>query len=77
MLPLWNPDSVLGTPLAFNWQSGVFSLPALLGYLFPLHLAYTVQVMATLVIAGTGVYVLGRLLGMGVLGCAWPPPCSS
>ena len=70
VLPLWNPDSVLGTPLAFNWQSGVFSLPALIGYLFPLHLAYTVQVMATLVIAGTGAYVLGRLLGMGVLGCA-------
>ena len=31
-LPLWNPYSVSGTPLAFNWQSAAFSLPALVGY---------------------------------------------
>jgi hypothetical protein len=69
-LPLWNPYSALGMPLAFNWQSSAFSVPALLGYLFPLHLAYTVGVVTTLVIAGTGVYFLGRVLGLGVLGCA-------
>jgi hypothetical protein len=68
-LPLWNPYNALGMPLAFNWESATFSVPALLGYLFPLHLAYTVQVIATLAIAGTGVYVLGRVLGLGVLGC--------
>ena len=68
-LPLWNPYSALGTPLAFNWQAATFSLPALVGYLFPLHLAYTVQVVVTLVVAGTGTYVLCRLLGLGVLGC--------
>ena len=56
-------------PLAFNWESATFSVPALIGYLVPLHLAYTVQVLVTLAIAGTGVYVLGRLLGLGVLGC--------
>src|SRR6202034_4514906 len=50
-LPLWNPSSVLGMPLAFTWQAGTFSIPVLLGYLFPLRLAYTVQVMATLVIS--------------------------
>ncbi len=33
ILPLWNPYSALGAPLAFNWQSGAFSLPALVGYL--------------------------------------------
>jgi hypothetical protein len=69
-LPLWNPYSALGMPLAFNWQSAVFSVPALVSYLAPLHLAYTVQVLVTLVIAGTGVYVLGRVLGLGALGCA-------
>jgi len=68
-LPLWNPYSALGTPLAFNWQAATFSLPALVGYLFPLHLAYTVQVVVTLVVAGTGTYVLCRLLGLGILGC--------
>ncbi len=69
-VPLWNPLSGLGLPLAFNWQSAVFSLPALVGYLFPLHLAYTVQIVLTLVIAGVGAYVLARVLGLGVIGCA-------
>ncbi len=68
-LPLWNPYSALGMPLAFNWQSATFSVPALVGYLFPLRLAYTVQVLTTLVIAGTGVFVLGRVIGLGVPGC--------
>jgi len=68
-LPLWNPYSALGMPLAFNWQSASFSIPALAGYLAPLHLAYTVQVLVALAIAGTGVYVFTRVLGIGVLGC--------
>ena len=70
VLPLWNPYSVLGMPLAFNWQSAPFGLPALVGYIFPLHLAYTVGVLVTLVVAGTGTYALGRVLGLGVLGSA-------
>ncbi len=65
-LPLWNPYNGLGMPLAFNWQSATFGLPTLLGYLAPLRLAYTVQVVVTLVLAGTGTYVLGRVLGLGV-----------
>ncbi len=69
-LPLWNSSSVLGLPLAFNWQAGTFSIPVLLGYLFPLSLAYTVQVVATLLIAGSGVYVLGRVLRLSVVSCA-------
>lgn len=69
-IPLWNPSSGLGLPLAFNWQSAVFSLPALIGYVFPLHLAYSAQIIATLLIAGSGAYVLARTLGAGVLGCA-------
>ena len=65
-IPLWNPYNGLGMPLAFNWQSATFGLPTLLGYLAPLRLAYTVQVVVTLVLAGTGTYVLGRVLGLGV-----------
>jgi hypothetical protein len=68
-LPLWNPYSALGMPLAFNWQSATFSVPALLGYLVPLRLDFTVQMLATLVIAGTGVYVLGRVMRLSVFGC--------
>jgi len=67
-LPLWNPYSLLGMPLAFNWLSSSFSVPTLVSYLFPLGLAYTVQIVVTLVIAGTGAYVLGRVLGLGRIG---------
>jgi len=70
-LPLWNPYNVLGAPLAFSWQSGVFSVPVLLSYLAPLHDAYTVIVLAKLLIAGTGVYTLCRVLGMGSLSAAF------
>ncbi len=66
-LPLWNPYEALGMPLAFNWQTAAFSVPSLIGYLMPLRLAYTAQVIITLVIAGTGVYTLGRVLRLGVL----------
>ena len=69
-VPLWNPYSGLGLPLAFNWQSAVFSLPTAVGYLVPLHLSYTVQVLVTLMVAGTGAYALGRVLRLGVIGCA-------
>jgi hypothetical protein len=69
-LPLWNPYNALGMPLAFNWQSAAFSLPNLLGYLFPLRLMYTVQVLTTLFIAGTGAYVLGRVLRLSIIACA-------
>jgi hypothetical protein len=67
-VPLWNPYNGLGLPLAFNWQSAVFSVPSLAGYLVPLRYAYTVGVIVTLVIAGTGGYVLGRALRLGMLG---------
>jgi Bacterial membrane protein YfhO len=67
-VPLWNPYNGLGLPLAFNWQSAVFSVPSLLGYLVPLRNAYTVGVFVTLIIAGTGSYVLGRTLRLGMIG---------
>jgi hypothetical protein len=66
-LPLWNPYSVLGMPLAFNWQSGVFSVPALVGYLVPVSHAFTAMVLTRLVVAGVGVYLLCRALGLGPL----------
>ena len=69
-LPLWNPYSGLGMPLAFNWQSAPFGLPALVGYLFPVQDAYTVGVIVTVIVAGTGGYFLGRILHLGVLGCS-------
>jgi len=69
-LPLWNPYSVLGMPLVFNWQAAAFGLPALVGYLFPVQLAYTAGVLVTLLVAGTGVYALGKTLRLSVVACA-------
>jgi hypothetical protein len=66
-LPLWNPYSVLGMPQMFNWESAPFGLPALVGYLFPLRFAYTVAFLTSMVVAGTGVYVLGRVVRLGVI----------
>lgn len=71
VLPLWNPYAGPGMPLAFNVQSAAFSLPALISYAVPLRLAYTTQVVVTIVVAGTGAYVLSRLLRIGVLGAAF------
>ena len=47
-LPLWNPYSGLGVPLAFNWQSAAFGVPSLIGYAVPLRDAYTAGVIAIL-----------------------------
>ena len=66
-LPLWNQYEALGMPLAFNWQTVAFSVPSLISYLFPLTLSYTVQVVVTLVVAGTGMYTLARVLRLGSL----------
>ena len=43
----------------------------LLAYMVPLRFAYTIQAIVTLAIAGTGVYVLGRVLRLGVIGCVF------
>jgi hypothetical protein len=67
-LPLWNPYNGVGLPLAFNWQASSFGVPSLIGYLLPVRYAYTASVAATLIIAGTGAYVLARTLRLGFLG---------
>jgi hypothetical protein len=67
ILPLWNPFSGLGLPLAFNFQSAPFGLPALVTYLVPVGYAYTVQVVVRLVIAGTGALILCRALRLGAV----------
>ena len=70
-LPLWNPYNGLGLPLAFNWQSAPLGLPALVGYLVPLQYAFDVGLLVTLVVAGTGMYVLARVLRLNVLACVF------
>ncbi len=65
--PIWNPFSVLGMPLAFNVESAPFSLPVALSYAFPAFLTHTVAIAARLLIGGTGMYVLGRVIGLDPL----------
>ncbi len=69
-LPLWDPSNLLGMPLAFNFESAPFSLTIAIGYLFPLHLAHTVTIAVRLLLAGGGVYVLCRMLRLGILPAA-------
>ncbi len=69
-LPLWNRFSGLGMPEMANMQSSVFGLPDLIGYLVPKAWEFLVTVAARVVIAGTGGYVLARVLGVSPLGSA-------
>lgn len=69
-LPLWNDYSAAGMPLMLNFESAPFSLPALVGYLFPLSASYLVVVAVKLLVAGTGTYLAARLVGVHPLGAA-------
>ena len=68
-LPLWNNYEALGMPLAFNWGSGAFSLPALVSYLTPLRVVYWVQILVSLVVGRDR----GVLLRTGVTAASRSP----
>jgi hypothetical protein len=70
-LPLWNPYEALGMPLAFNWGSGAFSLPALVSYITPLRFIYWVQILVSMVVGGTGAYFFGRVMRLHPVACAF------
>jgi hypothetical protein len=69
--PLWNDLSLLGLNQFLNFQSAVLSLPDLVSYLVPLRFAFLVVVAMKLLIAGTGAYVLCRVLGLRPLASAF------
>jgi hypothetical protein len=69
--PLWNPFALLGLPQFANFQSSVLSLPDLVGYAFPARYAFLVAVVMKLLIAGTGVYVFCRVVGLGATASAF------
>ena len=70
-LPLWNPYTGLGMPLAFSWQSASFGFPTLIGYLVPVQFAFTAGLFVIVVVSGTGAYVFARMLRLGVLASAF------
>lgn len=69
-VPLWIHDEGIGMPLAFNFGSAAFSLPALVSYIFPLGAVLWVQILVSLVVGGTGAYFLGRVLRLHPVACA-------
>ncbi len=70
-VPLWIHNEALGMPLAFNFGSGAFSLPALVSYLTPLRFVLWVQVLVSLTVGGTGAYFFGRVLRLHPVACAF------
>ena len=58
-------------PLAFNFGSGAFSLPALVSYITPLRDVYLVQIIVSFVVGGTGAYFFGRVLRLHPVACAF------
>lgn len=69
--PLWNNYSVLGMPGFLNFESAVLSLPDLVGYLFPLPLAFLAVVGCKLALAGSGTYFFGRVVRIRPAGAAF------
>jgi hypothetical protein len=57
-------------PLGFNWEAAPLALPQLVGYAVPLRLVFTTGVIVTTLVAGSGAYVFGRVLRLGVLASA-------
>ncbi len=68
-LPLWNDLIFAGTPFFANGQSGVFSPFKLLFWLLPDWLSFNIVTILQSVVAGLGMFLLGRTLG-------WKKPAS-
>ena len=67
-LPLWDSYTGTGLPQLFNFESAPLALPSLVGYLFPLSASFLITALCKLLIAGTGTYVLCRVLRTGAIG---------
>jgi hypothetical protein len=67
-LPLWDSYTGTGLPQLFNFEAAPLALPSLVGYLFPLSASFLITVLCKLLIAGTGTYVLCRVLRTGAIG---------
>lgn len=66
-IPGWNPFQFSGAPFAADPQSGWTYVPAMLVFgLLPLPIAAPVFLWLHLALAGVGIYVLARALGMPV-----------
>lgn len=69
-VPLWNPYSFSGTPLAANYQSAVFSPFNLIFFILPFVDAWSVLVLLQPLLAGIGTYLFLRRLARSQAGSA-------
>ena len=69
--PLWNDLTLTGMPQFFNFESATLSLPDIASYAAPLRAAFLVAVLVKLLIAGTGVYVFARVVGLRAIASAF------
>ncbi len=67
-LPLWNPDVYCGVPFLATQQSAVLYPPGWLLALFPAETAFTWSAVFHLALAGFGMFLWLRRLGLGLLG---------
>jgi len=74
-VPGWNPYQFSGVPFAADAESGWMYLPAMVIFtLMPLAVAIKVYAVAHILIAGCGMYLYGRVIGLipaGALVSAW------
>ena len=67
-LPLWRDDIGGGFPLFAEGQTGALFLPNIIYFsLFPPVIAYNLALVTAVIMLGTGMYALVRLLGRSVL----------
>lgn len=62
-LPLWNNLIFAGTPFFANGQSGIFSPFKALFWPLPAWLSFNIVTILQSIVAGLGMYLLGRTLG--------------
>ncbi|HMX62051.1 MAG TPA: hypothetical protein PKD58_03205, partial [Candidatus Sumerlaeota bacterium] len=79
-IPLWNPYSYLGAPLAASLQHAVFYPPDWIIYgIFPAHVGLNIGNLLHLLLAGIGAYLWLRVgIGMGrisAIACGAAFPC--
>lgn len=67
-IPIWNPNIATGYPTLAEGQTAIFFLPNLILFRFlPFALAYSLSLVLSFLLAGWGIYLFTRSLGLSKL----------
>ncbi|WP_448545979.1 YfhO family protein [Roseiflexus sp.] len=69
--PLWNPYQFCGTPLLANGESAILYPMTILGLLLPVPQAWNLSILLRIFIAGFGMYLFTRSIGISSFGSAF------